>query len=166
MKLGIMSDNHGHLTPVNRALRVFDEHGVEVICHCGDLGNVDTLNLLAGRRFWFVLGNTDVPDNSWRPLVRSCGTAWPDEVPVVIKVRGVSIGLCHGHEPGFRRVCRSGLYDYVFHGHTHAAADHHVGSTRIVNPGALSRALTKTVAILDIDRDILGFYDITSGFQT
>ena len=84
MKLGIMSDNHGHLPQVVEALRIFDQVGVQGIVHCGDLGGPGTLEELAGRKLWFVWGNTDRPEASWRPVVAACGAQWPDQVPVVI----------------------------------------------------------------------------------
>jgi predicted phosphodiesterase len=44
----------------------------------------------------------------------------------------------------------SGDYDFVFHGHTHVAAERQTGPTRVVNPGALHRANPKTLAVLDL----------------
>jgi predicted phosphodiesterase len=39
--------------------------------------------------------------------------------------------------------------DYLFSGHTHKALDIHRGPTRCINPGALHRAATWTVALLE-----------------
>ena len=44
----------------------------------------------------------------------------------------------------------SGHFDFIFHGHTHQAADRRVGKTRIINPGALHRARPKTFVVLDL----------------
>ena len=48
----------------------------------------------------------------------------------------------------------------MIHGHTHRQADRREGRTRIINPGALHRAATKTVAILDTVEDELHFLEI------
>jgi predicted phosphodiesterase len=38
--------------------------------------------------------------------------------------------------------------DFLLHGHTHEVRDERVGSTRIINPGALFRARRYTAALL------------------
>jgi predicted phosphodiesterase len=38
----------------------------------------------------------------------------------------------------------------VFYGHTHQAAEHRTGKTRVINPGALHRARPKTFVVLDL----------------
>lgn len=67
MKLGIMSDSHGHAGPVRLALTLLDGRGADAIIHCGDVGSLDVLDELAGRRCWFVWGNTDYARATWRP---------------------------------------------------------------------------------------------------
>lgn len=160
MKLGIMSDNHGRLQPVQIALEMFQERGVECVAHCGDLGGLETLELLAGWKFWFVWGNTDCPDPTWRPIVQSLGATWPEKVPVMIDAGESRIAVYHGHEPGFRRI--RGLSDctYVLHGHTHEPSDRREGPLRVINPGALHRASPKTVAMLDTELDELEFLTV------
>lgn len=162
MRLGILSDNHGRLEPVRAALALFEQQEVEGVVHCGDVGGMETLELLASKPFWFVWGNMDSPESSWRPLVKALGGNWPGRVPVVISQDGRTIAVCHGHEAVFERVCRCGEYDFVLHGHTHQRADHRHGRTRIVNPGALHRTAVKTVAILDAKSDALEFFEIGS----
>ena len=49
MKLGILSDNHGRLDPVHAAQAIFDANGVDAVAHCGDIGGIETLEILAGR---------------------------------------------------------------------------------------------------------------------
>jgi predicted phosphodiesterase len=45
---------------------------------------------------------------------------------------------------------RSGAFGYLFHRHTHQAADRPSGPTRVINPGALQRARPKTFVVLDL----------------
>jgi predicted phosphodiesterase len=42
-------------------------------------------------------------------------------------------------------------------GHSHVPSEQRSGRVRIINPGALYRAATKTVALLDLARDRLEF---------
>ena len=75
---------------------------------------------------------------------------------------GKSIQVFHGHEPEFRRALRNPRADYILHGHTHVPRDERIGGARVINPGALHRARTYTVATLDLDRDALRFHEISS----
>ena len=118
MKLGVLSDNHGRLGGVRAALEIFDAEQVDAVAHCGDLCGVETLECFAGRPCWFVWGNMDVPEPTWRLRVESTGAFWPEEVPVLIETEGKTIAICHGHESVFDGVCASGEFDYVLHGHT------------------------------------------------
>lgn len=162
MRLGILSDNHGRLDPVREAVEIFDIHGVDAIAHCGDVGGIETLEILAGRPLWFVWGNTDCPDPNWRPILQAIGAPWPQGVPVRFELDGRQFALCHGHERVFDAECRAGTSDYVLHGHTHVYADNRSGRSRIINPGALHRARRKTIAILDISTDQLEYFTVSN----
>ncbi len=161
MVLGILSDSHGRIHLVERALAIFDQHGVDGIVHCGDIGGLEVLEVFSGRPFWFVWGNTDSPRQSWRAAVRSFGAYWPESIPVVIEADSQHIAVFHGSEREFITACHNNDYDYILHGHTHRASDHRQGRTRIINPGALYRAPSKTVAILDTQTDQLQYCTVT-----
>jgi predicted phosphodiesterase len=63
----------------------------------------------------------------------------------------VKLAFTHGDDkPLMRDVERSGYYDFLFYGHTHQAEEHRSGLTRVINPGALHRARSKTFAVLDL----------------
>jgi len=49
---------------------------------------------------------------------------------------------------------------YLCHGHTHLAQDEHIRSTRVINPGALSRAAQYSVALIDTESNDLTFYPV------
>jgi hypothetical protein len=159
MKIGILSDNHGHLGPMRSALELLETLDAEAFVHCGDLGGLATLELLAGHPTWFVWGNTDYPEPTWEPVIRALDMRWPNTVPVLFELEGLQMGVCHGHEVGFQDATRLEL-DYLFHGHTHQAADRRIGKTRVINPGALFRARERTVALLDLGHDELSFHSI------
>lgn len=159
MKIGIMSDSHGRVHRVRDALAVFDAAGAEAVVHCGDVGGLGVLEELAGRRCWFVWGNTDFPDPAWRAEVETLGLPWPDG-PVEFTIAGRRLAIFHGHEPGFERSIRAGNYDYFFHGHSHRQADYRVGPTWVINPGALYRVAVPTVAVLDLSSDDLSFLTV------
>lgn len=160
VRIGILSDNHGRLEPVSAAVEIFRREGVDRVVHCGDVGGVETLELLADWPCWFVWGNMDQVEPTWRPWVESIGAHWPAGIPVVFEADDKRIAICHGHERPFQRICDSGEYAYVLHGHTHRQADVRQSKTRIINPGALYRAATKTVAVLDPASDDLRIFNL------
>jgi uncharacterized protein len=159
MKIGIMSDSHGRIEAVRSALVLMDSAGAEGIVHCGDVGGIEVLEEFAGRRCWFVWGNTDAPHPGWRAYAESVGLPWPDG-PLQFELAGRKIGVFHGHEYGFRSTVRRGGFDYLFYGHTHHRDDYRMGSMRVINPGALHRVAIKTVAVLDLGTDDLQFMEL------
>ncbi|NLX15010.1 MAG: YfcE family phosphodiesterase [Phycisphaerales bacterium] len=159
MKIGIMSDNHGRLRPVRRALELLEAGGADGIIHCGDTGGISTLELLAGRRGWFVWGNTDFPEPTWRTAVQALDLPWPDG-SLKLTLDGKHIAVFHGHEPAFSEMLEKADCDYLLHGHTHRAFDYYNDKMRIINPGALHRVSVKTVALLDLRTDTVEFIEI------
>ena len=47
------------------------------------------------------------------------------------------------------------MYTYLFTGHTHQADDRRQGRTRLINPGAVHRSATPSLAVLDLATDAL-----------
>jgi len=159
MKIGILSDSHGQMDRFRRALTLLTEAGAEAFIHCGDLGGPGALDEMIGQRCWFVWGNTDIPLPGWRAYVEALDLPWPDG-PLDLTLDGKRLAVFHGHEPGMPEAIRDGDFDYVLHGHTHQRSDRHVGSTRVINPGALDRASVKTVAVLDLKTDTLDYLQV------
>jgi hypothetical protein len=73
-----------------------------------------------------------------------------------LQLDGKHIAVTHGHDHQIMwRILADTSYDYLLHGHTHVASDNRVGPLRIINPGALHRASRKSVALLDLQKDVL-----------
>lgn len=160
MVIGIMSDSHGRFMAVRRAVSLFDQAGVEFIIHCGDVGGTEVFDELAGRQCRFVWGNTDERSQGLEAYLRTVGIDLPNGVPLQLTVDSKRIVVFHGHEREFARPYETWGADYVFHGHTHVQRDEPCGSVRVINPGALSRATTLTVATLDLGSDRLVFHEV------
>jgi len=165
VKLGMMSDSHGRAERVRRALAVLDAGEADAFVHCGDIGGLDVLEEFAGRRCWFVWGNTDHPQPACRAEVAALDLPWPDG-PCTFELDGKRFAVLHGHESGFRRTLEAGEYDYLLCGHSHQPADDYQGRMRIINPGALHRASVHSVALLDIETDELKFININTSVLT
>lgn len=160
MLIGIMSDTHGDHLAARRAVELFDQYEVKHIIHCGDVCGTNVLDELVGHPVSFVWGNMDEPNGAMYAYLRSVGLDAPAEVPLRLILDGTRFAVFHGHEGGFENAITTLDVDYILHGHTHVARDETVGSKRIINPGALYRAKTKSVATLDTSSNELIFLEI------
>lgn len=162
MKLGILSDSHGRALRVRQALRQLEAAGAEAFVHCGDIGGPEVIDEFAGKHCYMVWGNTDDRDPTLRSYFETLGLPFPNG-PLELNLDGKSVAVFHGHEGAFRRAIQSPRFDYLFYGHTHRRDDRRLGHMRVINPGALHRALTRSVALLDLAQDRLEYIEIVDG---
>ena len=162
MKLGILSDTHNNIENTRRALRVFAEHGVERVIHCGDLTTSPIMEAFVGWDVLFVYGNMDRNRDHLRSVAWHLLNTTIEEQQV-IESNGVRCVACHGDDgPHLERLILSGLYAYVFHGHTHRRRDEIVSQTRVINPGALGgkHAESRSVCVLDVETGQVTFIEL------
>jgi hypothetical protein len=151
MRIGIVSDTHGNLRMVNRALLELRERGISTVLHCGDIDDAKTVKLFRGFTTHFVFGNCDLDKGALRAAMARIGATLHDHFGSV-ELEGVKLAFLHGDDKTLMRdVEHSGYYDFLFYGHTHQAEEHHSGPTRVINPGALHRARPKTFLVLDLE---------------
>jgi putative phosphoesterase len=151
MRIGIVSDTHGNRGMVSLALGELRERGITTMLHCGDIDDPQTVELFRGFTMHFVFGNCDIDKGALRAAMADIGATLHDHFGS-IELGGVKLAFLHGDDTRLMRdVERSGYYDYLFYGHTHQAEQHQSGPTRIINPGALHRARTKTFVVLDLE---------------
>jgi putative phosphoesterase len=149
MRIGIVSDTHGNRLMVTRALAELRERGITTVLHCGDIDDPETVEMFRGFTMHFVFGNCDIDKGPLRAAMADIGATLHDHFGSV-ELEGVKLAFLHGDNTTLMRdVERSGYYDFLFYGHTHQAEEHHSGPTRVINPGALHRARTKTFLVLD-----------------
>jgi uncharacterized protein len=150
MRIAVLSDTHSRYATVEAGLGLVRERGVDLILHCGDIDDAETVMLFPGTTH-FVFGNCDMDRASLRQAISGIG-ATLHEPYGSLELAGARIAFVHGD---VKRLMddleHGGVYDYLFYGHTHHAAEHRSGQTRVINPGALQRARVKTFVVLDID---------------
>jgi putative phosphoesterase len=150
MKVGILSDTHGRVGTAARALDELRRRGVNTVIHCGDIDEPATVAAFRGFEAHFVFGNCDADRDGIRRAVAQAGGRLHDEFGN-LELEGVRIAFLHGHDAGLMHdLANSGAFDFLFYGHTHVPAEYQVGSTRVINPGALHRARVKTFIVLDL----------------
>ncbi len=148
MNLGIVSDTHGHLGNTIQAVRVLEEHDVELVIHCGDIGSIDVIALFAGTPTHFVFGNVDHSEDQMRRAIEEAGQTCHGRFGS-LDLDGRKIAFLHSDDSQrFRETISSGEWDLVCYGHTHEAKSHREGNTLVLNPGALYRANPHSLAIV------------------
>jgi len=151
MRIGVISDTHGHTTSTLAAARMLESLLVEAVLHAGDIGSPAIPKLLAAWPAHFVFGNCDHDGDELRAAIEQAGLTCHGGFGD-FALGGRRIALVHSDDARlFRRVCTSGEYDLVCYGHTHAAEQHREGKTLVLNPGALYRANPHTIALVELD---------------
>jgi uncharacterized protein len=175
--VGLLSDTHGNVPRTARAIEALKTAGATAFLHAGDIGGEDVLAEFAGLEAWFVFGNTDDHDPGLARFAQSLGLRPPQRGPLVLELAERRVALLHGHELSVSSLLsvsaeRSGAIaarwlpgcQYIVHGHTHVARDEVVdtpgAAVRIINPGALHRATSPSVATLDTQTDELRFWPV------
>ena len=124
MKVGIISDIHGDLTP--DIYSVFD--GVDYIICAGDIGRHSVLwELEAIAPTYACLGNND-----WQDYGSAVGRIARGVIG------GVPFAVTHYPQDG-EALARGGGLKLVVHGHTHVPRDEMIGECRVINPGSATR---------------------------
>lgn len=151
MKIGVVSDTHGHVQNALAAARMLESLEVEAVLHCGDIGSPQ---VPAAFRRWtthYVLGNVDhYEDELYAAAVVAAGGTFHARF-ADLTLGGRRIAVLHSDDgKRFRQTIASGEYDLVCYGHTHEAEQHLDGKTLVLNPGALYRANPHKIAIVDL----------------
>jgi putative phosphoesterase len=150
MRIGVVSDTHRNLRAVAEALRILEEREVGCILHCGDIDNAETVELFAGMRTHFILGNCDYDVAELQRAAKAIDASLHGRF-ADLELAGKRIALVHGDDKRLiKEMETSGRFDYLFYGHTHEPEEHRTGRTLVLNPGALYRARPKTFVILDL----------------
>ncbi|MCG8449532.1 MAG: YfcE family phosphodiesterase [Pirellulales bacterium] len=150
MRLGIVSDTHGHLERTRAGVRMLESLEVQQVLHCGDVGSVEVAELFAAWPTDFVFGNCDYHHEELAKGIEAAGLtchgAFGD-----LEIAGKRIALLHSDDRRrFEKVTLSGEWDLVCYGHTHVAKIERIGRTLVVNPGALYRANPHSLAIVEL----------------
>jgi putative phosphoesterase len=161
MLLALLSDTHDNARSTRAALELLAPYKPDAYLHAGDLVDPDMLALFAGLApFHFVFGNNEYDRPALRSMALALGLHCHDAL-ADLTFADKRVALLHGHDSALlQKLAYSGQYAYVIHGHTHARQDLRLGSTRIINPGALHRARPHSVALLNVAADDLRFFDV------
>jgi len=148
MLLGVVSDTHGHIANTQRAIRMLASLEVDQVLHCGDIGSEGIVPLFNDWPTHFVFGNVDDDQASLAVAIEACGQQCHGRFGR-LEFAGRRIAFLHGDDTArLRDAMTSGDFDLVCYGHTHQPEQHRQRGTLILNPGALYRAQSHTIAIV------------------
>ncbi|HEY4688610.1 MAG TPA: YfcE family phosphodiesterase [Anaerolineae bacterium] len=166
MNIAILSDTHTDRDRLIEALKILEKESIRVVMFCGDVTDAALIPLLSGLEVHLVEGNVDPDPGDLRRAVERLGNGSTFGLEYAATIDGKSIAMLHGHlTDRLIETIHSGLYDYVFHGHTHRRRDERIGKTRVINPGALGgvRHESRSFAILDLATDRLRVIKLEQG---
>jgi uncharacterized protein len=150
MRIGVVSDTHGHLGSTTTAVGLLKQAGVSAVLHCGDIGSAAIVPLFSPWPTHFVFGNVDDDEESLVEAIRAAGQTCHGRFGN-LTLGDRKIAFLHSDDvERFTDTIASGTYDLVCYGHTHAAEQHREGNTLVLNPGALYRASPRMIALVDL----------------
>jgi putative phosphoesterase len=138
--VGLISDTHdnaGAILEANKYLKLLQP---AIVIHCGDMTSPETLALFKELPLHAVFGNCDHNREGLIKAATSLGLVPPKD-EIELEVEGKTLYCAHGHQHRLiQEMAGASIYNYIFHGHTHVRRDDLYKGTRIINPGALTRA--------------------------
>jgi len=155
MLIGIIADTHDNLGAIDAAIEIFDERGVELVVHAGDLISPFAAAKFAGYGSLFktVFGNNDGERRGLIKTIQAFGGEIDDFIEFDVDNR--KFAVYHGTVAGvLNSIVESDKYDVVACGHSHSPEIKSVGKTLFINPGEACGYLSgrKTLVILDTAR--------------
>lgn len=151
MLLGVISDTHGMAELTRKAVELFISLKVDEIIHCGDVGTHDVIQALSvpGVPVHYVCGNTDSSEYIRNGVIKY-GQTWYGNVGMIQR-EGVHIAFLHGNDWSMlEELLYGGRFRLICCGHSHQAEFSIHGETYLLNPGALFRVGTPTVATVKV----------------
>ncbi len=151
MQIGIVSDTHGHVPFTLEAVRLLEAFAVDRVIHCGDIGSPEIPALFQAWPTDFVFGNVDTEERELGEAVaRTAGHTCHGRFGE-LELAGCRVAFLHGDDTRLLRTSvRDGGWDLVCYGHTHQAAWEQIGTTRVLNPGAVFRARPRSITLLSL----------------
>ncbi|MAT72327.1 MAG: YfcE family phosphodiesterase [Planctomycetaceae bacterium] len=150
MRLGVVSDSHGHVDNTRAAVERLKSLAVDHVLHCGDVGTAEVVQLFSPWPTGFVFGNCDYDRAGLAAAIEAAGQTCYGEFGA-LQLADKRIAILHSDDRRrFEAAIAGGRFDLVCYGHTHEAALQQHGGTLTLNPGALYRANPHTLAVVDL----------------
>src|SRR5690242_19615205 len=113
MRLGVVSDTHGHVENTRAAIRMLASLEADRVLHCGDIGTAAVVELFAPWPTDFVFGNCDSDRRGLAEAIKKAGQTCHGEFGE-LELAGKRISLIHSDDRRrFQQALHGGEYDLV-----------------------------------------------------
>ena len=136
MLVGVVSDTHNNLQNVRRLVELFNQEGVELVIHTGDISQPKTIECLSTLKSPLigVFGNNDLDESGLEESIKRNGFSF-QHPPLIKKIQGKKIAVFHEPDSIEEFLQKNKDIDLVLHGHTHRYFNEKIKGTRVFNPG-------------------------------
>jgi len=148
MLVGLVSNSSGRADSMSAAAGALRDRGADLIVHCGDVGGRHVLDELAKLDAVFVWGDRDTDRMGLLRHARNLNLVCFGLLGE-LDLDGKRAVLVHGDDKKLiRRLLDEQQYDFLFCGHDIEGEDRKVGKTRVINPGSLYGAPSRSAALI------------------
>jgi putative phosphoesterase len=113
MRLGVVSDSHGHVECTRPAIRMLESLQVDRVLHCGDIGSAAVVEMFAAWPTDFVFGNCDERRAELATAIEAAGQTCHGAFGE-LEIAGKRIALIHSDDRRrFQQTIQSGDFDLV-----------------------------------------------------
>ena len=133
-----------------------------MLIHCGDMTSPNTAELLTGFQVIAVTGNMDMNTGRLEGTLKKLNPENSLSATYTGELEGVTVAATHSHRGNVPDLVTNGRYTFIFHGHTHRRKQEQVGTTHIINPGALggTRHEPRSICIVNLATNSVEFIQV------
>lgn len=150
MKIGILSDTHDRMAGIDSAFEIFSEEAVEMIVHCGDWTNIETVRYFAWKAAKYgapvrgVLGNNDKDAAAFLALAAEKVAFRLNTGILRFTVEDKTISVYHGHhKPTLKKLLLEDS-NVLCLGHSHKPRYDRIDNKIILNPGSTAFSIPRS----------------------
>ena len=136
MLIGVVSDTHNRVDHVKEIVNIFNELGVELVIHTGDITSSKTLQCFHKLKCPLkgVFGNNDLEETG---LEKICSKNNFDFKlpPHIISLKNKKIAIFHEPDLIYSLLEEQENIDLILHGHTHRYRNEDIEGIKYFNPG-------------------------------
>ena len=162
MIIGVTGDTHNNLKNISKICTIFNENGVNLVFHTGDISLPKSLLYFKQLNcpVKAIIGNNDVEERKGlEEAAKNFDCKLYDE-PYFTKLKSIKISVIHHPELIDTRMLKEN--DLILHGHTHRHRLEKIDKTIVFNPGECAGFMkgknqVGIIDLLDLKPKVLNF---------